>query len=106
MTYQKKSYPKVFDQQQNAIKVKLRWFKKHCDTLIGEESIDQLSLHDLQDLFDVYIDNDICNVWHVKTRQARHLQKITEHKISVRKFSYFVEQEVHANFSNGMSYAS
>jgi len=101
MTYQTIAYPKASFQVQGNIKVKLRWFKKNGGTLVGEESIDQLSLHDLQDLFDVYIDNDVYNVWYVRVRHARWLQDKTEHKISLNKYSYFIEQEsIHDNFND------
>ena len=86
-------YPRVPDDCKHKIQVKLRWFRKHGETLIGEESLEELTLHDLQDIFDVYINNALFNCWHVKTRHARVLQRLTNHRIAIKKFTYFVEQE-------------
>lgn len=86
-------YPRVPDDYKHNIQVKLRWYRKHGESMVGEENLEFLSLHDLQDIFDVYINSALLNCWHVKTRHARILQRLTSHRISVKKFLYFVEQE-------------
>ncbi len=86
-------YPRVPDDFINKIHVRLCWYKKHGESLVGEEELDFLTLHDLQDIFDVYIDNHSLNIWHVKTRQARSLQRLISHRIKINKFIYFVEQK-------------
>lgn len=84
-------YPRAPDN--NSIEVKLRWYGKHDESsMIGEECLDILSLHDLQRIFDVYIDNADLNYWHVKTRHAKLLQRLTSHRISIKRYMYFVEQ--------------
>ncbi|MFK5950983.1 MAG: hypothetical protein QM500_19700 [Methylococcales bacterium] len=91
-------YPRSPNDYKHNIQVKLRWYKKHSESsMVGEENLDLLSLHDLQDIFDVYIDNAVLNCWHVKTRHARTLQRLTSHRIMVKKFIYFVEQAVYLN---------
>jgi len=86
-------YPRVPDAFIVEIEVRLFWYKKHSDALIGEEKLDFLTLHDLQDIFDVYIDNASLNFWHVKTRQARELQRLIKHRIKINQYMYFVEQK-------------
>ena len=88
-------YPRVQDNYKHKIQVKLNWYNKHGESLVGEEKLDFLTLHDLQDIFDVFIDNVQLNFWHVKTRHARRLQRITNHHIEIKKYIYFVEQQVH-----------
>jgi len=86
-------YPRVPDAFIIEINVSLFWYKKHCNTLVGEEKLELITLHDLQDIFDVYIDNASLNFWHVKTRQARALQRLIKHRIKINQFMYFVEQK-------------
>ncbi len=93
MTKQPVAYPKVTSHRQYDIHVKLFWFTKRGNVMVDEENIDQLTLQDLQDIFDIYIDNDIYNVWQVNTRHARNLQKITQHNIAIDRYYYFVEQQ-------------
>lgn len=90
------AYPRVPDDYKNKLQIKLRWYKQCGSSLVGEENLEFLNLHDLQDIFDVYINSALLNCWHVKTRHARKLQRITSHRIAVKKFLYFVEQEAKA----------
>jgi hypothetical protein len=86
-------YPRVPDSYQRKIQVKLLWYKKHGDSLVGEESLEGLSLQKLQSIFDVHISNALFNCWHVKRCHAVELQDRVSHRIAVKKFTYFVEQE-------------
>ena len=87
-------YPLIPADFQRKIRVKLLWYKKHSDALVGEESIEGLTLHNLQSIFDVYISNALFNCWHVKRCHAIELQDLADHHIAVKKFTYFIEQEV------------
>lgn len=89
-------YPRIPDVFNETTNVRLCWYRKHGEVLVGEEKLSSITLHDLQDIFDVYIDNRALNYWHVKTRQARILQRLTEHKIKMQHFIYFVEQKAFA----------
>ncbi|MCW9012356.1 MAG: hypothetical protein OQL06_01135 [Gammaproteobacteria bacterium] len=89
------AYPRIPKNDEHKIRVKICWYKKHSEAQMGEEILDELTLHDLQDIFDVYINNALYNCWHVKTRHARALQRMTQHRIAIKNYSYFVEQEAH-----------
>ena len=90
---QPENYPRAPDALKHEIYVRIFWYHKHGESLMGEEKLDFLSLYDLQDIFDVYIDNVTLNFWHVKTREARLLQRLISHRININKFIYFVEQK-------------
>ncbi len=87
------NYPKVPDNFTQNIYVKLCWFKKQGASLVGEECIKLVTLQDLQDIFNVYIDNAHLNYFHIKTRHVRLIQRLTDHRISIHKFMYFIEQK-------------
>ena len=86
-------YPYVKVNAINEMSVKLRWYKTYGADVVGEEIIDDITLHDLQDIFDVYINSCQFNCWHVKTKHVRLLKKLITHKFSIRKYIYFIEQE-------------
>lgn len=89
-----KTYPRIPDNNKYKINVKMSWYRKYSETLVGEELLNALTLHDLQDIFDTYINSALYNCWQVRTRHARALQRITQHHISINNFSYFVVQEI------------
>lgn len=90
-TQQKNSHPA------STLVARLRWYKKHTETLVGEEFLIRMSISELHALFNVFMSNMDYHCWHVKTRQARVLNKIAKHKLSLDKFEYFVEQIVLAD---------
>jgi len=93
-------YPRVPDAFIEEIDVRLFWCKKHNEKLVGEEKLEFMTLHDLQDIFDVYIDNAALNFWHVKTRHARVLQQLIKHRIKINRYLYFVEQKPCQGYSD------
>jgi len=93
-------YPRVPDAFIKEIDVRLFWYKKHSEMLVGEEKMELITLHDLQDIFDVYIDNAALNFWHVKTRQARVIQPLIKHRIKIDRYLYFVEQKSCQEYSD------
>jgi hypothetical protein len=92
-------YPDIPESFAHKIYVKLCWYTKHGESLVGEESIECITLNDLQNIFNVYIDNAHLNYWHVKTRHARAIQRLTRHQILINKFIYFIEQKSFFNIS-------
>lgn len=73
--------------------MKLSWYMKYGGELVDEEVIEGVTLNDLQDIFNVYIDNAHINCWHVKSRHVRLIQRLTQHRILFNKFIYFIEQK-------------
>lgn len=86
-------YPYVKVNNISKISVGLRWYKNYGSDIVGEELIDGITLHDLQDIFDVYMNNCLFNCWQVKAKQARMLKRLIKHKFSMKKYTYFIIQE-------------
>lgn len=86
-------YPYVKANNIEKINVGLRWYKNYGSDIVGEEIIDGITLHDLQDIFDVYMNNCLFNCWQVKAKQARLLKRLIKHKFSLNQYTYFIIQE-------------
>ena len=86
-------YPYVNQNNIAKISVGLHWYKNHGSDIVGEEIIDGVTLHDLQDIFDVYMNTCLFNCWQVNAKHARLLKRLIKHKILIKKYTYFVVQE-------------
>jgi len=81
----------------------LRWYELDGDRLIGEEQVDQASLAELREIFEITPDDPMYECYPVAARHIQRLTTLVSRPIELSRFAYFVEADAivrraHANF--------
>ncbi len=73
------------------IEHKLSWYEKYGDEFIGECTLEDMSLTELQNLFEQQSDDPMIHCYPVLPSHLDYLQKFVKHRIDLKLFDYFVE---------------
>jgi hypothetical protein len=73
------------------IKLVLNWYEIKGNNLIGDEAIQNMSVHEILSLFQTPLWNNLYQCWAVCHAHIDTLQNNVLHKINTKKYSYFVE---------------
>jgi hypothetical protein len=83
---QRRSKPKI-----NRV---LRWFEKEGENLIGQKTIDNISLEQLQKLFGIDSQNPMYDCYLVESdEQINYLQSLLDFQLDTQSYDYLVECE-------------
>jgi hypothetical protein len=87
-----------FEQTQRRSKPKinrvLRWFEKEGENLIGQKTIDNISLEQLQKLFSIDSQNPMYDCYLVESdEQINYLQNLLDFQLDTQSYDYLVECE-------------
>jgi hypothetical protein len=69
----------------------LNWYEKSGSDLIGEETVDDLSLDEILGLFEAPFWNKNFQCWAIEDMHVSALQPHVRHPINTKKFAYFIE---------------
>ncbi|MGL6341934.1 MAG: DUF7683 domain-containing protein [Waterburya sp.] len=70
----------------------LRWFEKEGDDLVGEKTIDNISLELLQKLFGIDSENPMYDCYPVESaEQINYLQNLLNFELDTKSYDYFIE---------------
>jgi hypothetical protein len=70
----------------------LRWFEKEEDNLVGEKTIDNVSLEYLQKLFEVDSENPMYDCYPIESsEQIDYLQNLLNFELDTKSYDYFIE---------------
>jgi len=74
------------------IKRVLRWYQKNPgDELVGEAEMQEVSLTDLQKLFEIQLDDPMYECYPVTQKHIEYLRQHIDAEIDITKHDYFVE---------------
>lgn len=77
--------------KQKNIRRHINWYAKKGDEFIADETMVNIELNSLQQLFQVATENPMYDCWEIKEQHVQILQKTIKHVINVKKYDYFVE---------------
>ncbi len=70
----------------------LRWFEKEGDNLIGEKTINNISLEQLQKTFEIDSENPMYDCYPVESaEQINYLQSLLNFNLDIKSYDYFIE---------------
>ena len=69
----------------------LNWYEKTGKDLVGEETIQDLTLDRILDLFEAPFWNKNFQCWAIDDSHIASIQPHVEHQFDTRKYSYFIE---------------
>lgn len=70
---------------------RIRWYEKSGDRLIGETTLNTISLTELQTWFGAPADDPLYDCYPVSMPQASHLQQKLEEQLDLDQYSYYLE---------------
>lgn len=73
------------------VSLMLNWYEFKGHNLLGEETIVNMPVDDVLELFDVPFWNNQYQCWAVDQEQIETLQVHVQHKINLQEHAYFVE---------------
>ncbi|MCL1472002.1 DUF7683 domain-containing protein [Argonema antarcticum] len=77
----------------NLVRV-VRWYDKNGDKLVGQSTLQDIKLSDIQDIFGESKDNPMYDCYPVNAFHVNQLKKFVEDEIDIDYYDYFVECEV------------
>ncbi len=77
--------------EKESFELVLNWYKLNGKNLVGEESLQQLSIRKLMKILGNPIWNQLYHCWTVELKHMPELQPYVEHKFDPEKFVYFIE---------------
>lgn len=69
----------------------LRWYEKEANQLIGELSLPNIELTELQELFQESPDNLMFECYAIGSRQAYYFQQKVKPKLNLDDYDYFID---------------
>ena len=69
----------------------LNWYEKTGNNLIGEETIQDLTLDNILGLFDAPFWNKNFQCWAIDESHIEAIQPHVQHPLDMQKYSYFIE---------------
>lgn len=69
----------------------LNWYEKTGNDLVGEETINDLTLDSILDLFEAPFWNKNFQCWAIDDSHIASIQPHVKHHLDTQKYSYFIE---------------
>ena len=70
----------------------LRWYEKNPrDRLVGQATLSDVGLPELQRLFDISVDDQMYDCYPVAQKHKEYLEQHVDTEINLSKYDYFIE---------------
>lgn len=73
------------------IKIILNWYEIEGNSLVGEETIENIQASDILKLFNAPFWNNLYHCWALEESHIESIQQKVKHRINTNLYAYFVE---------------